>query len=165
MWYKESEINFHFIWYLWNSLCVLYPLTKGSGIWKTTCFINTRWNENSFPILYLSFNVLLPLHGLYCTDTECFAIVICALLYRYGMFCYRYMCFTVQIRNALLPLHVLFCIDTESRGRKMYPVTSRRSWMCWPTISSSTCSSPPTWRAYSCPRKMTTPSSWNQNAR
>ena len=25
-------MNFHFIRYLWNSLCVLYPLAKGSGI-------------------------------------------------------------------------------------------------------------------------------------
>ena len=29
MWIKEFEINFHFIWYVWNLLSVLYPLAKG----------------------------------------------------------------------------------------------------------------------------------------
>ena len=35
MWWKESEMNYHFIRYLWNSLCVLYPLAKGLEIKKT----------------------------------------------------------------------------------------------------------------------------------
>ena len=30
--YIGSEMNFHFIWYLWNELCVLYPRASGEGI-------------------------------------------------------------------------------------------------------------------------------------
>ena len=44
--YIGSEINFHFIRYLWNELCVLY-------IKYATSFINTVWNENLFQILFI----------------------------------------------------------------------------------------------------------------
>ena len=53
--YIGSEMIFHFIRYLWNELCVLYPRAFGEGIKKhTTSFINTVWNENSFQILFIT---------------------------------------------------------------------------------------------------------------
>ena len=43
MQYKEFEINFHFIRYLSNPLCVLYPIAKGSVFMKLdVCFISPR---------------------------------------------------------------------------------------------------------------------------
>ena len=50
-----SEMNFHFIRYLWNELCVfISPSLWRGDIKHTTSFINTVWNENSFQILFIT---------------------------------------------------------------------------------------------------------------
>ena len=52
--YIGSEMNFHFIWYLWNELCVfISPSLWPGDIKHTTSFINTVWNENLFQILFI----------------------------------------------------------------------------------------------------------------
>ena len=53
--YIGSEMNFHFIRYLWNELCVfISPNLWRGDIKHTTSFINTVWNENSFQILFIT---------------------------------------------------------------------------------------------------------------
>ena len=48
-------MNFHFIRYLWNELCVfISPSLWRGDIKHTTSFINTVWNENSFQILFIT---------------------------------------------------------------------------------------------------------------
>ena len=62
-----SEMNFHFIRYLWNELrdfispslwnelCdFISPSLWRGDIKHTTSFINTVWNENSFQILFIT---------------------------------------------------------------------------------------------------------------
>ena len=48
-------MDFHFIRYLWNELCVfISPSLWRGDIKHTTSFINTLWNENSFQILFIT---------------------------------------------------------------------------------------------------------------
>ena len=55
--YIGSEINFHFIRYLWNKFCVfISPSLWRSDIKHTTSVINTVWNEN---LLHILFNTCL----------------------------------------------------------------------------------------------------------
>ena len=50
-----SEMNFHFIRYLWNELCVfISPSLWRGDIKHTPSFINTEWNEHSFQILFIT---------------------------------------------------------------------------------------------------------------
>ena len=67
-------MNFHFIRYLWNELCVfISPSLWRGDIKHATSFINTVSNENSFHILFITckttinvrkiqnYNVFLPI--------------------------------------------------------------------------------------------------------
>ena len=48
-------MDFHFIRYLWNEMCVFISPSLWRGDMKhTTSFINTVWNENSFQILFIT---------------------------------------------------------------------------------------------------------------
>ena len=50
-----SEMNFHFIRYLWNELCVfISPSLWRGDIKHAMSLINTVWNENSFQILFIT---------------------------------------------------------------------------------------------------------------
>ena len=53
--YKGSEINFHFIRYLWNEFCVfISPSLWRRDIKHTTSVINTVWNQNLLQILFIT---------------------------------------------------------------------------------------------------------------
>ena len=53
--YIGSEMDFHFIRYLWNEFCVfISPSLWRGDIKHTTSFINTVWNENSLHILFIT---------------------------------------------------------------------------------------------------------------
>ena len=50
-----SEMNFHFIRYLWNEFCVfISPSLWRRDIKHTTSVINTVWNENLLHILFIT---------------------------------------------------------------------------------------------------------------
>ena len=56
--YIGSEMNFHFIRYLWNELrAFISPSLWRGDIKRATSFINTVWNENSFQILFITCSI------------------------------------------------------------------------------------------------------------